>query len=125
MAEMGSSDVMGFITLIVGDVKVGDAPGTVHNGDFNFRYPSYPAIKIARLAVSSPHQGKQLGALLIGFALNVAKVQICPVVGCRFATVDSKPQSVDFYKKCGFRLLDTPENLEKKEPFMFMDLSKL
>lgn len=122
VAESGSIDVMGFITLIAGDVKVTDTPGTTHNGDFNFRYPSYPAIKIARLAVSDPHQGKRLGKLLIGFALNVAQEQICPAVGCRFVTVDSKRQSVAFYEKCGFRLLDTPENLQKKEPFMFMDL---
>ena len=124
MSEAGSLDIMAFITLIVGDVQVQKAPDAVHNGDFRFRYPSYPAIKIARLAVSDDHQKKRLGMALMDFAIGLAKHQICPNVGCRFATVDAKRQSVPFYQKCGFRLLDTPDNLALDEPFMFMDLSK-
>ncbi|WP_199925222.1 GNAT family N-acetyltransferase [Neorhizobium sp. SOG26] len=122
LSEERSSDIMAFVTLIVGDVQVFKAPDAVHDGDFRFRYPSYPAIKVARLAVSDRHQGKRLGKVMIDFALGVAKEYICPRVGCRFATVDAKKQSVAFYEKCGFRLLDTPENLALDEPFMFMDL---
>ncbi len=122
MSAEGSSDIMAFITLIVGEVQVTKAPDAVHNGDFRFRYPSYPSIKIARLAVSDHHQKKQFGAAMVHFSLGVAKEQICPNVGCRFATVDAKKQSVKFYERCGFRLLDTPENLGLDEPFMFMDL---
>ena len=48
-----------------------------------------------------------------------------PHVGCRFLTVDSKQQSIKFYEKRGFRLLDTEHNKQQENPVMFIDLAKL
>jgi hypothetical protein len=39
--------------------------------------------------------------------------------------VDSKRNSVKFYERCGFTMLDTPENKERNEPVMYVDLSKV
>lgn len=39
--------------------------------------------------------------------------------------VESKREGVEFYEKCGFTMLDTPENEQRSEPVMFVDLSKV
>jgi hypothetical protein len=39
--------------------------------------------------------------------------------------VDSKKPSVDFYRKCGFTILDTADNRDREAPVMFIDLSKI
>ncbi|WP_368773611.1 GNAT family N-acetyltransferase [Mesorhizobium sp. M7A.F.Ca.MR.362.00.0.0] len=79
-------------------------------------------MKIARLAIDDRHAGKKLGLALVEFALGIAKTNICPMVGCRFAIVDSKEKSVGFYEKCGFTLLDTADNRALEHPFMYLDL---
>ncbi|GAA4108961.1 GNAT family N-acetyltransferase [Aminobacter aganoensis] len=121
-ALAGSPDLLGFITIVSGEVSVQKTAVPNDDGTRKFRYPYYPAIKVARLAVDDRHGGKKLGLALVDFALGVAKAQICPMVGCRFAIVDSKTQSIGFYEKCGFTLLDTPENRGLEHPFMYLDL---
>lgn len=69
----------------------------------------FPSMKIARLAVRSDWQNKGIGSLLIrisfGHMLNWSKL-----FGCRFATVDAKPEALGFYEKHGF-----VKNLHKQE----------
>ena len=47
-----------------------------------------------------------------------------PHVGCRFLVVDSKRDSISFYQKGGFVLLDTVSNHSDQHPLMFFDLYK-
>ncbi|MGA9583405.1 MAG: GNAT family N-acetyltransferase [Allosphingosinicella sp.] len=118
--------VVGYITLVCGEVVTdeGDDPLLAEPG-LKYLYNHYPAIKIARLAVDQRAAGMGLGKLLVNLALGRAKSIICPAVGCRFVMVDSKKGAVRFYEKCGFTLLDTPANLERDEPVMFVDLNKI
>lgn len=58
-------------------------------------------------------------------AIGIVLLSIVPHAGCRFMILDAKPKSIPFYKKIGFRLLDTEENLEKPTPLMFLDLRNL
>src|SRR3546814_20053741 len=67
--------------------------------DVEYPYHHYPAVKIARLAVDQRVQKMGLGEGLVNLAVGQAKNIICPAVGCRFITVDSKKQSVDFYRR--------------------------
>ncbi|MBA3448643.1 MAG: GNAT family N-acetyltransferase [Pseudaminobacter sp.] len=121
-AQEGSAELLGFITIVSGEVSVVKTGAVDDPGARKFRYPLYPAIKIARLAVDDRHARKDLGRGMVDFALGVAKTQICPIVGCRFAIVDSKTKSVGFYEKCGFTVLDTAENQALEHPFMYLDL---
>lgn len=118
------SELAGFVTVIFGEVAVTRAGNVGKDDGLNFRYPYYPAFKIARLAIDDRYAGKKLGSTLVEFVLGIAKSHICPVVGCRFAIVDSKKESVNFYTKCGFRLLDTEENRNLETPFMYLDLNR-
>ncbi|MFH0835641.1 MAG: GNAT family N-acetyltransferase [Candidatus Micrarchaeota archaeon] len=69
-------------------------------------YRDYPAVKIARLAVSKKHQNRGIGSFLVKLVVGKA-VELSKSIGCRFVTVDAYPKQAGFYKKLGF-----VENLE-------------
>lgn len=112
--------VVAYITLICSQIEL-DRPLT---GLDAYRHP-YPAIKIAKLAVNTEHRKQQLGRKLVSLAIAIAKGKVLPHVGCRFLAVDSHPLAIDFYDRCGFRLLETDTNRASKNPVMFLDLGKL
>jgi hypothetical protein len=86
------------------------------------RYSYQPAVRIARLAVCQGCEGQGWGKTLVTTVIGVVSLSIQPYAGCRFLIVDAKRKSVDFYRKLGFRLLDTAENRALETPLMFMDL---
>jgi GNAT superfamily N-acetyltransferase len=116
--------VLGYITLVCGEVVTNAGDACLIAG-VDYRYKHYPAVKIARLAVDQSVQHGGLGKHLVDLALGVAKREISPSVGCRFVMVDSKKNSVKFYERCGFTMLDTPSNRARNEPVMYVDLSKV
>lgn len=117
--------IVGYVSIICGEVLIEKGQPLDHDGEVEFNYEHYPAIKIARLAVDKRYRGNDLGRGLVDFALGVAKEYICPHIGCRFAVVDAKQQSIEFYERCGFTMLDTEANRERSEPVMFIDLAKI
>jgi GNAT superfamily N-acetyltransferase len=115
-----------YMTLVCGEVAIGpDDAVPFDNNDVEFEYKHFPAVKIARLAVDKRLRTAGVGRKLVNVALGIAKGTICPVVGCRFMMVDSKQQSVGFYQKCGFTVLDTVDNRKRDAPVMFIDLGKV
>ncbi|WP_294257253.1 GNAT family N-acetyltransferase [uncultured Sphingomonas sp.] len=121
-----TKNLRAYMTLVCGEVAIGEEdPVPIDNEGVDFNYKHFPAVKIARLAVDRRLQGLGVGQKLVNVALGVAKGTICPVVGCRFMMVDSKRQSVGFYEKCGFTVLDTVGNRGRDAPVMFIDLSKI
>lgn len=121
-----TNKVIGYITLVCGEVVAenGEA-GLLPDPELDYRYDHYPAVKIARLAVNKNIAGQGLGKALVNLALGQAKQIVCPAVGCRFVVVDSKQDSVMFYSKCGFTMLDTEENRTRNAPVMWIDLNKV
>lgn len=118
--------VVGYITLVCGEIAISENDGgLLADNDVEFHHRQYPAIKIARLAIDRRVQGKGLGSQFVQIALGVTKDTISPVVGCRFVVVDSKKESVSFYKKQGFTILDTEANKQRAAPVMFVDLHKI
>ena len=68
-----------------------------------YPYRKYPSIKIARLAVEETCERKGFGRFLVlaaGLALTVSEI-----IGCRYLTVDSKPDSMNFYERLGSRVV--------------------
>jgi GNAT superfamily N-acetyltransferase len=87
------------------------------------RYPSLPAVKIARLGVGLELQGLDVGTYLINLIkrlfLNNNRT------GCRFITVDAynKPRVLKFYQKNDFQFLhDKDQN--KQSRIMYFDLKR-
>lgn len=118
--------LLGYITLVCGEVVIEEGEkALIAEEDLRYHYHQYPAVKIARLAVDRRIREGGIGSALVDLALGIAQAYICPHVGCRFVMVDSKRQSVSWYGRRGFTLLDTEENKAREEPVMFVDLSKL
>lgn len=113
--------VVAYVSLICSQIEISDGQPDIAE----YEYKDLPAVKVARLAVDRRNQRQKLGRSLVDLAIAISKDKIMPHVGCRFLVVDSKKDSVEFYKRCGFRLLDTENNKKRRAPVMFMDLWKL
>jgi GNAT superfamily N-acetyltransferase len=109
--------IVGYMTLICSQIST-----EVPLADADFRYREYPAVKIARLFCDSNVRGLQIGKTLVELAVGIAQEWVAAHVGCRFIVVDSKPESVGFYLKQGFTILDTLDNKRSDSPLMFIDL---
>lgn len=123
--EDDSQKIVAYVTLVCSEVVSGE--DIVVADGLHFPYDTYPAVKIARLLVDARYRGtpsKGLGRKLVNFAQGLAREEVCPAVGCRFVVVESKQDSIGFYEKCGFTLIDTPENRGRQEPVMYLDLHK-
>jgi predicted N-acetyltransferase YhbS len=122
----GNGRVVGYVTLVCGEVVADDGEQELINDpELDYKYNHFPAVKIARLAVDIRLARNGLGRELVNLALGQAKRVVCPTVGCRFVVVDSKRESIKFYERCGFTMLDTQENRDRKDPVMWIDLSKV
>jgi GNAT superfamily N-acetyltransferase len=88
-------------------------------------YPAFPAIKIVRLAIDKEIRGHGFGEQLMAWTIAHVTDKIMPNAGCRFLIVDSKQESIRFYEKCGFTLVNSDENKTAENPMMFIDLHLL
>jgi GNAT superfamily N-acetyltransferase len=91
--------VVGYYTIVAGEVKHADAPVRVAKG--MPRHP-IPLLVLARLAVQTEMQGKGLGAGLLLDALG-RTLQVADVVGVRALAVHAKDDgAAAFYEHFGF-----------------------
>ena len=72
------------------------------DGEEWYPYPHYPALKIARLATHQEFEGRGIGRAMLVKTMAIA-MRLSHYVGCRMITVDSKPDSEEFYLKYGFQ----------------------
>jgi GNAT superfamily N-acetyltransferase len=115
--------VVGYITLACGEIVI-DCDEMACDPIQSYDSASYPAVQIVALAVDAGLRGCGIGRQLVEFSIGMIRIQVCSTVGCRFVSVKSSTASVEFYKKCGFTMLDTQTNREKTDPVMFLDLYK-
>ena len=93
------SDVVGFCTLVVGEVAYADAPERLTKG--LVRHP-VPIMLLARLAVSTSWQGRKLGAGLLKDAMR-RTLQAADIAGIRAFAVHAKDEEAKrFYEKFDF-----------------------
>jgi GNAT superfamily N-acetyltransferase len=94
-------DVVAFYTLAPASVPNDEYSGT-ETPEFekldDIRYP-IPALLIARLGVSEEYQGRGIGSALVDYIIVWAEEQPLPFW---FVQVDSKEQSVAFYRDLNF-----------------------
>jgi GNAT superfamily N-acetyltransferase len=93
----GGADVIGFITVSVGQVEARALPAPLKLP----RHP-VPMLRIGRLAVDKRHQGKGIGQDLLAFALHLA-LEFSGRVGLYAVVVDAKDvQAAGFYRRLHF-----------------------
>jgi ribosomal protein S18 acetylase RimI-like enzyme len=92
--------VLGYCALSAAQLQVEDL-----QPEDRARLPAYPvpAIRMARLAVSTHAQGQGYGQLLLGHAVNIA-FATRQTLGVRVLVVNAKDEvAVRFYESYGFR----------------------
>ncbi len=68
----------------------------------NKQIPSYPAIKLARMACAKEHQRCRLGKIIIEIVIGMAVAINKNGVACRYVTVDAYRAKEPWYEKRGF-----------------------
>lgn len=115
LTYVGLSDkaVIGFYSLVVGEVRHADAPERVVKG--MPRHP-IPLMVLARLAVHSDWQGRRIGAGLLLDALT-RTLQAADIGGIRALAVHAKDEAAaSFYRHFGFM----PSPTDKRHLFMLI-----
>jgi GNAT superfamily N-acetyltransferase len=96
---LSNDSVIGYYTLVVGEVAYEDAPDRLTKG--LARHP-VPIMLLARLAVSRDWQGKGIGAGLLRDAI-LRTLQAADIAGIRAFTVHAKNDAaLSFYRHFGF-----------------------
>jgi GNAT superfamily N-acetyltransferase len=96
---LGGSGVVGFYTIVAGEVHHSNAPERVVRG--MPRHP-IPLLVLARLAVNSSAQGRGIGRGLLLDALG-RTLQVADIVGIRALAVHAKDERASaFYRHFGF-----------------------
>jgi GNAT superfamily N-acetyltransferase len=97
---LAGDDVVGFHTLVVGEVSPEQAPEPIRKGQA--RHP-IPLMVLARLAVAVEHQGRGLGAALLKDLIGrtLAAAEIAGICALALHAKDERAQS--FYAHFGFR----------------------
>ena len=123
-----SSQTIAYISLITDSVSF--TPEEKESSDLsNIIYRTFPALKIAQLAVSKDFCKKysKVGSYMIEFAESVMHNLNKEFVACRFLTVDAdienNPTVDTFYEKNGFKKMTDKKYIKKtKIACMFKDI---
>ena len=110
---LSGETVVGFYTIVAGEVRHADAPERVLKG---MPLHPIPLLILARLAVHSEWQGRGIGAGLLLDALGRA-LQVADIVGVRSLAVHAKNDSAAaFYSHFGF----VPSATDNRHLFMLI-----
>jgi GNAT superfamily N-acetyltransferase len=109
--------LVGFITLIGDTIEA--KLMIKKDGIEDYEYEKYPAIKIGRLAVDKDCEGQGIGPHMLKWSIGLV-YQISQRIGCRYITVDSKKDSIWFYEREGFKLVNKQRN--RNFPPMYLNM---
>jgi GNAT superfamily N-acetyltransferase len=110
---LSAQEIVGFYTIVAGEVAHSDAPERVVKG--MPRHP-IPLLVLARLAVHTNWQRRRIGSGLLLDALG-RTLQVADVVGVRALAVHAKDdQAISFYRYFGF----TPSRTDPRHLFMII-----
>lgn len=109
--------IIGYFSMLADTIEVQAI--NEDDGVAGYPYRKYPCIKIARLAVDERFERKGFGRFSVLAAIGLA-LSVTEIIGCRYLTVDSKPESVSFYKKLGFNIVD--KYISSDYPKMYLDM---
>lgn len=96
----GDDVIVGYYTLVVGEVRYEEAPARLTKG--LARHP-VPVMLLARLGVSEAWQGKKIGAGLLRDAV-LRTLQVADIAGVRALVVHAKNDAArSFYERFDFQ----------------------
>jgi GNAT superfamily N-acetyltransferase len=107
---------IGFVTLAAATIEVKSISGPPLDG---YTPKTYPCIKLARMAIDEKYAGKGYGYYLMLWTMGKFE-KISKEIGCRYLTVDSKSESIGFYEKNDFILVQ--KTVHKSHPTLYLDM---
>ncbi len=110
-------NIVGYLTLVADTLEVEAVNKSDKIDDYLYR--KYPAIKIARLAVDRRSEKRGVGRYILLAAVGKA-ISVSNDIGCRYITVDSKPESTGFYEKHNFKMVEKYRG--SKFPKMYLNM---
>jgi hypothetical protein len=108
--------VVGFATLAAATIEVKRIEGPRIEG---YTPETYPCIRLARLAVDKNYTERGIGPYMLLWVMGKFE-KISKEIGCRYLTVDSKRESMWFYEKYDFVLVEKTKN--KLHPTFYLDM---
>jgi len=108
--------VVGFATMAAATIEVKQIEGPRIEG---YTPNTYPCIKLARLAVDKNYSGRDIGPYMLFWVMGKFE-KISREIGCRYLTVDSKRESMWFYEKYDFVLVEKTKN--RPHPTFYLDM---
>ena len=106
LRERSTGAIAAYMSLIADVIKLSATEKELHQLDYPFK--TVPAMKIAKLAVSTPFQSKYhgIGTLMVEMAIQIAESCNEQHFACGFITVDADIEHnetvIQFYRKNGF-----------------------
>ena len=126
LRKQDTSDIVAYMSLVADAVKLSVAEKEIH--DLNYPFKTIPAVKIAKLAVSSVFKQtyRGIGSFMIQASRYIARRCNNDYFAVRFLTVDADIEHdkniLSFYKKNGFVLNTELFNKNRKTISMRLDL---
>ena len=126
LCERTTGAIAAYMSLIADAIKLSATERELHQLEYPFK--TVPAMKIAKLAVSSVFQEKYcgIGSLMVEMAIQIAESCNEEHFACRFITVDADVEHnetvIRFYQKNGFIPNEEISNKRRKTISMRRDI---
>ncbi len=108
--------LLGYVTILNDSISLNAKMKQLFR-EKGVNYRSLPAMKIGRLCVDERYERRGIGKLIVAFCIEKACL-LNDQISCRFITLDAKrnrdekKDSLHFYKKIGFNILDHKDKSE-------------
>jgi hypothetical protein len=119
LRERSSGAIAAYMSLIADAIKLSATEKELHQLEYTFK--TVPAMKIAKLAVSSPFYDKYtgIGSLMVDMAIQIAESCNEQYFACRFITVDADIEHnesvIGFYQKMALSPMKKPATNAAKQ----------
>lgn len=113
--------LVGYFTLVNDVIRKKEV--RTEDGEGDYHYTFYPALKIGRLATHSDYRRRGIGRYMLR-CIFAFWFRLSRYVGCRIITVDAKPNAVGFYKRIGFREAIVSDTSSQASIPMYIDIGK-
>jgi GNAT superfamily N-acetyltransferase len=108
--------LLGYVTILNDSISLNTKMKQLFR-EKGINYRSLPALKVGRLCVDQAFERRGIGKLIVAFCIEKA-CMLNKEISCRFITLDAKrdsdknKDSLHFYTKMGFVILDHKEKSE-------------
>lgn len=114
---------MGYFTLVTDVIKKNEL--VADDGEAEYKYQTYSALKIARLATHKEYEHQGIGRSMLLKIFSIW-IRFSQYIGCRIITVDAKPDAVGFYVRFSFHeaIVDQKKVRGRDSVPLYIDIHK-